>query len=93
MMNHKGFLRIAYNKYFSVNLFTLISLLFLLIIFPSTNAQTDSTLKIFQFPADKIPRIDGNTDDWAMVPAEYIIGNSQLRDDEKKHATLDTNNL
>jgi len=24
--------------------------------------------KIFQFPADKIPRIDGNADDWAMVP-------------------------
>ena len=59
----------------------------------TTYSQVDSTLKIFQFPADKIPRIDGNTDDWNMVPKEYIIGNEQLRDDTKKHATLDTNNL
>ena len=27
--------------------------------------------KIFQFPPDKIPRIDGKTDDWAMVPESY----------------------
>ena len=26
-------------------------------------SQADSTFKIFQFPADKIPRIDGNPDD------------------------------
>lgn len=59
----------------------------------SAFSQIDSTFKIFQFPPDKIPRIDGNTDDWIMVPASYIIGNEQLRDDEKKHAVLDTNNL
>jgi len=56
-------------------------------------SQIDSTFKIFQFPADKIPRIDGNIDDWAMVPSTYIIGNEQLRDDNRKHLTLDTNNL
>ena len=56
-------------------------------------SQEDSAFKIFQFPADKIPRIDGNTDDWAMVPKEYIIGSDQLRDDSKKHATFDTTNL
>ena len=72
-----------------------ISALFLLLPTMSAyiNAQIDSTLKIFQFPPDKIPRIDGNTDDWAIVPKEYIIGNEQLRDDTKKHASLDTNNL
>jgi hypothetical protein len=58
-----------------------------------TFPQADSTFKIFQFPADKIPRIDGNTDDWSFVPDSYIIGNDQLRDDEKKHATLDPKNL
>ena len=26
--------------------------------------------KVFQFPADKIPRIDGKTDDWDMVPEQ-----------------------
>ncbi len=59
----------------------------------SAFAQIDSTLKIFQFPPNMIPRIDGNTDDWAMVPKEYIIGNEQLIDDTHKHAILDTNNL
>lgn len=56
-------------------------------------SQVDSTLKIFQFPADKIPRIDGNTDDWSFVPDAYAIGNDQLTDDEKKHASLDPKNL
>jgi hypothetical protein len=56
-------------------------------------SQVDSTFKIFQFPANMIPRIDGNTDDWAMVPKSYIIGNDQLRDDNKRHATMDTTNL
>jgi len=49
-------------------------------------SQSDSTLKIFQFPADKIPRIDGDPGDWSFVPEIYITGSSQLTDDEKKHA-------
>jgi hypothetical protein len=36
--------------------------------------------KVFQFPADRIPRIDGKVDDWAMVPASYSIGIDQLKD-------------
>ena len=36
--------------------------------------------KVFQFPADKIPRIDGNADDWAIVPESYAIGSDQLKD-------------
>lgn len=36
--------------------------------------------RIFQFPANQIPRIDGKTDDWAMVPASYAIGSDQLKD-------------
>ena len=34
--------------------------------------------KIFQFPADKIPVIDGKTDDWKIVPENYFIGTDQL---------------
>ena len=30
--------------------------------------KPDITYKVFQFPANMIPRIDGNTDDWNMVP-------------------------
>ncbi len=36
--------------------------------------------KIFQFPPDKIPRIDGQVDDWAIVPDTYVIGIDQLSD-------------
>lgn len=38
------------------------------------------TYKIFQFPADMIPRVDGKTDDWSMVPESYAIGSDQLVD-------------
>jgi hypothetical protein len=44
--------------------------------------RQDVTFKIFQFPADQIPRIDGNDDDWAMVPESYSIGMDQLEDTE-----------
>ena len=36
--------------------------------------------KIFQFPADQIPKIDGKSDDWAMVPESLAIGQDQLKD-------------
>ena len=55
--------------------------------------KPDVTYKVFQFPLDKIPRIDGNTDDWAMVPESYVIGNDQLTDTLKKHPQTDPKNL
>ena len=55
--------------------------------------RPDVTFKVFQFPADKIPRIDGNADDWAMVPESYVVGTDQLRDDSKKHAAPDPKTL
>jgi hypothetical protein len=55
--------------------------------------RPDVTFKIFQFPADKIPRIDGNTDDWAMVPEDYVIGMDQFVDDTGKHPQPDPKNL
>jgi len=42
--------------------------------------RQDVTFKIFQFPPDKIPRIDGDDSDWAMVPDSYAIGMDQLED-------------
>lgn len=36
--------------------------------------------KIYQFPPDKIPRVDGLADDWEIVPKEYAIGIDQLSD-------------
>ncbi|MGC4053637.1 MAG: PKD domain-containing protein [Paludibaculum sp.] len=47
---------------------------------PQSLARPGVTFQIFQFPADQIPRVDGNTDDWAMVPESYMIGTDQLMD-------------
>jgi len=58
-------------------------------------ARPDVEFKIFQFPADKIPRIDGNSDDWSIVPESYTIGMNQLREtvagigDKRDPANLD----
>jgi hypothetical protein len=45
--------------------------------------KPDTTYRVFQFPADKIPRIDGDASDWAMVPESYVIGKDQLVNDSK----------
>jgi hypothetical protein len=55
--------------------------------------RPDVTFKVFQFPADKIPRIDGKTDDWDMVPKDYVIGTDQLVDDNGKYLKPDPKNL
>jgi hypothetical protein len=43
-------------------------------------ARPGVEFKIFQFPANQIPRIDGQAEDWSMVPASYAIGSDQLKD-------------
>ena len=40
---------------------------------------------VYQFPADAIPRIDGETNDWVQVPARYVIGTEELWDSTGKH--------
>jgi hypothetical protein len=42
--------------------------------------RPDVEFKIFQFPPNMIPSIDGKTDDWNIVPESYTIGSDQLRD-------------
>ncbi|MEO7191001.1 MAG: PKD domain-containing protein [Vicinamibacterales bacterium] len=46
----------------------------------SAQVRRDVTYKIFQFPAAQIPRVDGKTQDWSMVPDSYAIGTDQLMD-------------
>ena len=48
---------------------------------------------IFQFPADAIPRVDGDPTDWEMVPVSYVIGTDQLADDNGNHAAPDPTTL
>jgi hypothetical protein len=55
----------------------------LLALFPAHALERpEVTFKIFQFPPNMIPRIDGDTSDWAMVPESYAIGMDQLEDTE-----------
>jgi hypothetical protein len=55
--------------------------------------RPDVTYKIFQFPADQIPRVDGKADDWTIVPDDYAYGTNLLVDDTKKHAQPDPKTL
>ncbi len=63
-----------------------LSLLMILIVFLSSTVsaldRSEITFKVFQFPADQIPRIDGDISDWEMVPEDYKIRTDQLVDDE-----------
>ncbi len=42
--------------------------------------RPDVEYRIFQFPADQIPRIDGDPSDWKIVPSSYVIGMDQLKE-------------
>ena len=55
--------------------------------------RTNTTFKIFQFPPGRIPTIDGRTNDWDIVPGDYVIGTDQLVDDSGKHAVPDPKTL
>src|SRR3954468_19800242 len=55
--------------------------------------QPESMFTIFQFPADKIPRVDGDPSDWAMVPDGYAIGMDRLVNDADKDQKPDPKNL
>src|ERR1039458_6621219 len=58
----------------------LLCTLFLMLFPANALERLDVTFKIFQVPPDKIPRIDGDADDWAIVPDSYAIGMDQLED-------------
>ncbi|SOE23191.1 PKD domain-containing protein [Spirosomataceae bacterium TFI 002] len=55
-------------------------------LFISAN-NPDKEYKIYQFPQDKIPRIDGNFEDWDIIPESYNIGLDQLMDTERGMGT------
>ena len=73
-----------------------ISLIVMLsLLFSTSYAQEKETrhYKIFQFPADKIPAIDGNKTDWDIVPDSFAIGTDQLVDDNHHFPAPDPKNL
>lgn len=52
-----------------------------------------TVFKVFQFPADGIPRIDGELSDWDRVPESYAVKTDELWEDSGKHEKVDTENL
>jgi hypothetical protein len=61
-------------------------LLLSLVIAPPTLLALEkpgTTYQVFQFPTDKIPRIDGDGADWALVPESYVVGKDQLINDAR----------
>lgn len=70
-------------------------LISLLVVLPlNLFAQLDAPhFKVFQFPANQIPRIDGRFDDWDMVPDSYIVGTEELWDDSGKHPGLNKESI
>lgn len=72
------------------------SFLFLIVLVffgAQTWSQDTRSFKVFQFPANKIPTIDGNADDWKIVPESYVVGMNELWEDSGKHAKADPKNL
>jgi len=55
--------------------------------------RPDREFKVFQFPADAIPRIDGDPSDWAMVGDDYVIGSDMLAADDGSGAHPDPKSL
>jgi hypothetical protein len=49
---------------------------------PASALDCGKPLKVFQFPANAIPRVDGDSSDWAMVGGDYAIGTDRLAADD-----------
>lgn len=55
--------------------------------------RPDVTFKVFQFPQDQIPRVDGDAADWSIVPDAYAIKMDQFVDDPPRKPQPDPKNL
>lgn len=49
--------------------------------------------KVFQFPRNAIPRIDGDFSDWDIVPDSYRVGIEEMWDDSGRHKTINRKTL
>lgn len=53
----------------------------------SGHSRPDKVFKIYQFPTNQIPRIDGEFSDWSTVPDSFAIGLDELNDTQFGHGT------
>lgn len=54
---------------------------------------TGPAYKVFQFPKNQIPRIDGTFEDWDLVPDSYIVPTEEMWDDSRKHQGINKSSL
>ena len=72
---------------------TCLALLIFVLINPVLSLErSEIEFKIFQFPANMIPRVDGDTADWDIVSEEYAIGIEELKD-TVHNSPIDTTDL
>jgi len=66
-----------------------LALIITVFVYPDAAAleRPDTDFKVFQFPRNMIPQIDGKNDDWNIVSEEYVYGSDQLSDTVKDHGT------
>ena len=62
-------------------------------VFISLKAQDPRSFKVFQFPANRIPVINGDISDWKIVPDSYTVGMDELWDDSGKNPSTDSSNF
>lgn len=62
---------------------------------PATDAPQvyGPAFKVFKFPKNAIPRIDGEFTDWDMVPDSYVVTTDVMWDDSRKHPSPDKSTL
>lgn len=54
---------------------------------------TEPGFKVFQFPKNQIPRIDGSFADWDVVPDSYVVSVEEMWDDSRKHQGINKSTL
>lgn len=86
-MNH------SYTKYFKLIVTKTVLVFFICLISFKAQSQDNRSFQVFQFPADKIPRIDGDSSDWQIVLKNYTVGMNQLWEDSGKYTKADPKNL
>ena len=54
---------------------------------------TEPGFKVFQFPKNQIPRIDGSFEDWELVSDSYVVPIEEMWDDSRKHQGINKSTL
>ncbi|MBT4483194.1 MAG: PKD domain containing protein, partial [Candidatus Latescibacteria bacterium] len=73
------------------NLFFIIIALIIGVQSAASLENMDKGFKIFQFPRNMIPRIDGDMSDWDIVGEEYVYDTKLLNNTSREEVKYDPN--